>query len=341
MKIVYCIAGTYNSGGMERVLANKANYLVSHGYEVVIITTDQREKQSFFELDQRINCCDLRINYEENNGKSFLNKLANYPFKQWKHRKRLTACLKQLKADIVVSMFCNDASFLWKIDDGSKKVLEIHFSRYKRLQYGRKGVWKIADRWRSRMDERTVRKYDRFVVLTAEDKAYWGNLSNMIVIPNALSHCAQPAWTLDIIGDGEWTDRLQRQIKRKRLNHCVFLKPPTGQIEEEYRQASLLVLSSRYEGLPMVLLEAQSFGLPIVSFACKCGPGDVITDGKNGFLVSVGNLPMLADRIMRLMEDEGLRKRMGMNAYHNSKTFSEERIMQCWIDMFDKLVSQR
>ena len=83
-------------------------------------------------------------------------------------RKRLTACLKQLKADIVVSMFCNDASFLWKIDDGSKKVLEIHFSRYKRLQYGRKGVWKIADRWRSRMDERTVRKYDRFVVLTAE-----------------------------------------------------------------------------------------------------------------------------------------------------------------------------
>ena len=71
MKIVYCIAGTYNSGGMERVLANKANYLVSHGYEVVIITTDQREKQSFFELDQRINCCDLRINYEENNGKSF------------------------------------------------------------------------------------------------------------------------------------------------------------------------------------------------------------------------------------------------------------------------------
>ena len=154
-------------------------------------------------------------------------------------------------------------------------------------------------------------------------------------------HCAQPAWTLDIIGDGEWTDRLQRQIKRKRLNHCVFLKPPTGQIEEEYRQASLLVLSSRYEGLPMVLLEAQSFGLPIVSFACKCGPGDVITDGKNGFLVSVGNLPMLADRIMRLMEDEGLRKRMGMNAYHNSKTFSEERIMQCWIDMFDKLVSQR
>ena len=71
MKIVYCIAGTYNSGGMERVLANKANYLAVHGYEVVIITTDQRGKQPFFDLDRRIRCHDLGINYEENNGKSF------------------------------------------------------------------------------------------------------------------------------------------------------------------------------------------------------------------------------------------------------------------------------
>ena len=74
MRIVYCIAGTYNSGGMERVLANKANYLVSHGYEVFIITTDQRGKQPFFSLDERIRCYDLGINYEENNGKSLLNR---------------------------------------------------------------------------------------------------------------------------------------------------------------------------------------------------------------------------------------------------------------------------
>ena len=134
MKIVYCIAGTYNSGGMERVLANKANYLAVHGYEVVIITTDQRGKQPFFDLDRRIRCHDLGINYEENNGKSFLNKLVHYPFKQWKHRKRLSECLKQTNADIAVSMFCNDASLLWKMNDGSRKILEIHFSRYKRRQ---------------------------------------------------------------------------------------------------------------------------------------------------------------------------------------------------------------
>ena len=71
MKIVYCIAGTYNSGGMERVLANKANYLAVHGYEVVIITTDQRGKQPFFDLDRRIRCHDLGINYEETGSLSF------------------------------------------------------------------------------------------------------------------------------------------------------------------------------------------------------------------------------------------------------------------------------
>ena len=158
MRIVYCIAGTYNSGGMERVLANKANYLVSHGYEVFIITTDQRGKQPFFSLDERIRCYDLGINYEENNGKSLLNKIIHYPFKQWKHWKRLSELLRELRADIAISMFCNDVSFLWKIKDGSRKILEIHFSRYKRLQYGRKGAWKLADQWRSRMDEKTVKK---------------------------------------------------------------------------------------------------------------------------------------------------------------------------------------
>ena len=77
MRIAYLIAGTYNSGGMERVLANKANYLVAHGYEVIIITTDQRGQKPFFPLDERIKCYDLGINYEGNNGKSFFNKVMH------------------------------------------------------------------------------------------------------------------------------------------------------------------------------------------------------------------------------------------------------------------------
>ena len=96
MKIVYCIAGTYNSGGMERVLANKANWLVQNGYEVSVLTTDQKERPSFFEMDSRIKMYDLEVNYEDNNGKSFLNKLLYYPFKQRKHRRALKRILPEL-----------------------------------------------------------------------------------------------------------------------------------------------------------------------------------------------------------------------------------------------------
>ena len=78
MRIVYCISGTCNSGGMERVLSNKANYLAAHGYEVTIVTTDQRGRRPFFALDGRIECVDLDVNYETNNGISFFNKLIHF-----------------------------------------------------------------------------------------------------------------------------------------------------------------------------------------------------------------------------------------------------------------------
>lgn len=376
MKIVYCIAGTYNSGGMERVLANKANYLARRGYEIVIITTDQRGRSPFFMLDQRILCYHLKVNYEENNGGLFLDKLLRYPFKQKKHKKELTDLLLHLKADIVISMFCNDASFLWKIKDGSSKILEVHFSRYKRLQFGRKGIWRLADVYRSRRDMSTVRKYDRFVVLTEEDKGYWGSIPHMTVIPNSLSFSpvsqaalvnkkiiaigrydyqkgfdflidvwkivyeTHPDWMLDIIGRGEWKELLQGKIDRYGLNGSIRLKAPTNHIEQEYLQASMLVMSSRYEGLPMVLLEAQAVGLPVVSFACKCGPRDIITDGEDGFLVPEGDVSQMANRMILLMNDESLRSRMGQAARKNSLRFSEDVVMDKWEKMFEHLKSE-
>ena len=370
MKVVYCIAGTYNSGGMERVLANKANYLVRKGYEVVIITTDQRGQSPFFTLDNRISCYDLNVNYEDTNGNSFLSKLVYYPFKRQIHREKLTCLLQNLKADVVISMFCNDASFLWKIKDGSKKLLEIHFCRYKRLQLDRKGIWRLADRLRNWLDLKMVRKYDTFVVLTHEDEAYWGDIPQMAVIPNALSfssleqsalinkkmiavgrydyqkgfdylidawaivhnHC--PEWSLDIIGEGELRRQLQNRIDRYGLGASIHLKPPTNRIEEEYKNASALVMSSRYEGFGMVLLEAQSMGLPVISFACKCGPRDIIIDGENGFLVPENNVAGLADRILRLIIDDELRQRMGKAAKENSLRFSETLVMDKWEKLF-------
>lgn len=373
MKILYCIAGTYNSGGMERVLANKANYLVRHGYEVVIATTDQRGKEPFFELDERIRCIDLGINYEENNGKSLLNKLLKYPFKQIRHRRRLARLLTQERPDITISMYCNEASLLPHIKDGSKKILEIHFSKFKRMQYGRKGLWRAVDWWRSRMDERLVARYDKFVVLTEEDRGYWGDLPNIEVIPNARTFTPPqpsslsskrviavgryshqkgfdrlieawsivakryPAWQLDIIGGGELQWEMQAQIERLNLSDKVHLKPSTKSIDQDYINAAIYAMSSRYEGLPMVLLEAQAYGLPIVAFACKCGPRDVIREGVDGYLVEEGDVQGLADKLMDIMSSPEKRYAMGKAALEASTRFEEEHVMARWLALFSEL----
>lgn len=356
------------------MLANKANWLAERGHKVVIITTDQNGEPPFFNLDDTIVSYDLGINYEQNNGSSFLNKLLNYPAKQWRHYRRLSKLLKQLKADVVVSMFCNDASFIHRIKDGSRKILEIHFSRFKRLQYGRNGIWGFADRMRSRGDLKTASRFDRFVVLTKEDSQNWEGLDNLVVISNARTfEAAEPAplknktvlavgrlcyqkgfdrlvevwdkvasqvpdWKLEIIGGGEDEEKLRHYIESKGLADRIIIRSAkSDEMPKIYRDASIYVMTSRYEGLPMALLEAQAVGLPIVSFDCKCGPKDIVTDGEDGYLVNEGDIDTMAQRLIRLMTDEDLRIEMGANAFRNSDRFSESVVMLQWLDLFNNV----
>ena len=361
MKLVYCINGFYRAAGMERVLADKANWLVAHGYQLTILTTDQQGRPDAFPLDPRIRKIDLGIGYEDNNGGSLLDKLVHYPLKQRRHKKQLTRILSELRPDITVSMFCNEVNLLPKIHDGSHKVLEIHFSRFKRLQYDRSGLWSLVDRLRSRNDERLAARYDRFVVLTEEDSGYWPSMSNLRIIPNPRTFTlSEPAslqshtvlavgryshqkgfnlllqawkmldtqgWFLRIAGDGDPMEGLPSNV----------ITGLSSDMIAEYQNAAFLVLSSRYEGLPMVLLEAQAAGLPIVSFACKCGPKDVITDGKDGLLIPEGDIAGLAAGMKRLMDDEDLRHRMGQAAFLHSDRYDKEKIMTQWDNLFHEL----
>lgn len=373
MKIVYNIAGTYRPAGMERVLAMKANWLASRGHQVTIVTTDQRGREPAFFFNPSIRFVDLGIDYETNNGGSFFDKLVHYPGKQRQHRKELTRLLMELRPDITVSMFCNDASFIPKIKDGSRKVLEIHFSRFKRLQYGRKGIWALADRFRSGRDATVAGRFDKFVVLTQEDREYWGDLRNITVIPNArtfvfdkpssldsnvvlaagrygfqknfqalvdvwsrLDPSVRDGWILRIAGDGEDREELERLIAGKGLGASIILGP-SDRMEELYANASVYAMTSRYEGLPMVLLEAQSAGLPIVSYRCKCGPLDVVTDGVDGLLVEEGNVDAFTSALGKLMSDPELRTKMGAAAYSASERFEEEGIMKQWEALFESL----
>lgn len=358
------------------MLANKANYLLEEGWDVSIVTTDQKSRSSYFKMDSGIKHYNLDIDYSDNEVKGLLIKIIAYVAKQYLHYKRLKRLLRKQKADIVISMFDHDVPFLYKINDGSKKILEIHFSRYKRLQYGRKGIWGIVDRVRSNWDLRLAKKYDRFVVLTEEDKSYWGSLDNMEVIPNANSFLPEgtaklnkkvavavgrldyqkgfddlikiwamvqpvfPDWYLHIYGEGKLKHELKMLIDDLDMEQHIHLYQPTKNIEEVYLGSSVYLMTSRYEGLPMALLEAQACGVPLLSYTCKCGPRDIIEHGRNGFLIEEGDKVAFVTRLREVLSSDSLRRKMGDEAKLMSERFSETAVMQQWVKLFKEVLKE-
>lgn len=362
------------------MLLNKVSYLVGRlGWDVMIVTTDQQGRPPFYPFPKQVRMVDLGIDYADDNGMFVLKKIAGYLRRKRLHKKRLTDLLMKEKADVVVSLYPSESSFIPNIKDGSKKVLELHYCKYFRLQYGRHGLLGLIDRLRTKQDERIARSFDRFVVLTNEDKGYWGkSVPNITVIENAAMFMGRTYadaaakrviavgrldyqkgfdrliqaweivqkmghfhdWRLDIFGQGEWQDMLQRMIDERGLGDTARINRPTNNIGEEYARSSLLVMSSHYEGFPMVMIEAMASGLPVVSFDYKCGPRDIIRPGENGLLVKNGDIEGLAAAMMRLMGDESLRRRMGEEARKVVDTYSEERIMKKWVDLFTSLTDK-
>lgn len=379
MKIIYCMHSLYNPGGMERVLLGKVAYLKAHtDHDLQIVTTNQGDKPVFFGLPEGVSHTDLDINYESGAQSGPLKKIAVYLRKKRLHKRRLTELLMREKADIVVSLFPSESSFIPDIKDGSKKVLELHFNRYFRTQYGRTGIIGAIDRMREKSDLKLVKKFDRFVVLSEEDRGYWGALPNMVTIPNAsmfdtdkiadtsvhriiavgrLDHQKGfdrlleswrkvreeqdlADWRLDIFGQGEWKESLQKYMDDNGLSESAHLMGTTDDIASEFAASSFIVMSSRYEGLPMVLIEAMTCGLPAVSFACKCGPRDIIEDGRNGLLVTDGDTEALAGAMVKMMRDADLRKSMGEEARKVKEKYDEQAIMKRWISLFEELKAQ-
>lgn len=379
MKLIYCIRALYNPGGMERVLLNKVTWLVRElGWEVLVVTTDQKGRPTFYPFPKEVRMVDLGINYSDDNDFSPCRKIVGYLRRRRRHRRALTRLLQRERADVVVSLFPSESSFIPFIQDGSKKVLELHYCKYFRLQYGRTGLLRMIDWWRTFSDEYLVRRFDKFVVLTHEDRNYWGKLPNIEVIPNAAKNMSGhfsdvsarrviavgrldyqkgfdrlirawslvqadgrfADWRLDLFGQGEWRDMLAGMVKELGLTGSVSINAPVKEIGAEYVASSLLVMSSHYEGFPMVMIEAMACGLPVVSFDYKCGPRDIIRHGENGLLVKDGDIRGLAEAMMKVMGDDAYRKRLSGAALNVVSTYSEEAVMGQWTRLFASLVRE-
>jgi glycosyltransferase involved in cell wall biosynthesis len=376
MKIVYCLPSTYRMGGIERIVSGKANMFAEMGYDVIIITTDQQGKQPYFKISDKIKCYDLGINFDKNQRRRFIKKIFYYFYNAYLHKNRLKKLLMGLKADIVISTFFSEMGILPQIKDGSKKIVEFHFSRPMFRFTRRKGIKGYIDDFMMHQIIHSLRKYDRFVVLSHEDADNWKELNNVVVINNvcaiditeratleehrvisvgryeypkgfdrlinawALIAKRVPGWSLHIFGEGSLRLVLTKQIKDLHLENSVFLEGASSDVGKELSKSSIAVFSSIYEGFLMAIVEAESAGLPVVSFDAPCGPKDIIRDGEDGFLVKNGDIESLGERLLTLMQDDGLRKEMGAKAFENSKRFTPEVIMPQWLSLFETILKK-
>lgn len=143
-------------------------------------------------------------------------------------------------------------------------------------------------------------------------------------------------WHLDIIGDGPDKEKLLDQIHSLKLDDSISIKPPVKNIELEYCNHSIFCFPSRYEGFPLALMEAMSFGLAPISFNCPCGPAELITTDDLGALVPFADINLFYKRLEYMMTNTKLRNETSKNASSNIKeNFSLESIMKKWINLFN------
>ena len=145
-------------------------------------------------------------------------------------------------------------------------------------------------------------------------------------------------WTLEIYGQGDQTDYRQLMTELGIDSNRCHLNGPVEDVVKAYQESSIFVLSSRFEGFGMVLVEAMACGLPVVSFDCPAGPDEIITDGVDGLLVPSGDVHALAEKLMVLMTDENLRRRLGQQARQTAQRYEMTTIANQWIALFEKVI---
>ena len=353
------------TGGVERFVCQLGNELVARGMTVAIGNVDAERDAVVYRLDPRVEVVSAGVPLPAHDGgaESRLGLLRT----RWRVGRALGRVVDAEPADVVVLNGLVTACSLLAVRPGiaARSICcdHNHFDARSRL-------W----RWlRARFYPRVA----AVVSLSAADAPRFAALNaNTRVIANASvlmstapaqpvagrvlavgRHQAQkgfdlllPAWAdvvaavpsarLRIVGAGPLGDALAQQASELGVAASIDWTAPTEAIEPLYREAALFVLSSRYEGMPLALLEAQALGVPAVAFDCPTGPREIIAD-DTGIVVAAGDTSALAEAILALLRDEPRRARMAAAAIARSQAlFSIRRHVDAWAALIDEIAAR-
>jgi len=360
MKLLYIVPNINNEGGVARVISIKANYLIEKlGHEVHILTQNEGFSPLFYPFNANITFHDMIL---KGNFFQFFNSFA----------KTLKNTIKAIQPDIIV--VCDNGLKAYSIPFILKNkvplILEMHSSKFIEEREIKKNVFtKVVSNCIQVFKKIGIKNYDRFVVETSESISEW-NINNTIVIPNPLWFTSEktsnleskkviavgrhtyekgfdrmlqiwkkvvekhPDWTLDIYGKSSENIDLRLLAKNLNVSDNVIFYEPVQNINEKYLEASFYLMTSRFEGFGMALIEAMASGLPCIAYDCPCGPRAIISQNEDGFLIENDNELDYVKAVETLIGNELLRKEMGKKAKITSEKYNIDEIMQTWNQLF-------
>lgn len=355
MKLLFCIS-SMRGGGAERVMSIICNKLIERGYDVYLATNMQLP--ILYDIDKKVNVLDIYVPRTR-------NKIKN----AYKYRKRIREVVKQINPDIIITFVwpLNVIVLLATLGLSIPVIASEHstFDKKKSLyeSFVRFYINRLADKVTvltsfdyKYLGERLPRKtiipnpvsYEISNDFSVREKNVLavGNLNrwyikgfdNLIRVWRDISPL-YPDWTLDIAGNGNEAsvNTLKKMAQDNNVLSTVRFIGFQKEIDSIMKKSSIFVLSSRYEGLPMVLAEAMSQGCACVSFDCKAGPAEIMTNNISGLLVKDQDLKDMKNSLINLINDEDLRNQLSIEGRKEVEKFNSEIIVDRWESIFLEL----
>lgn len=376
--IVFCLGNIDKPGGIERGVTNRTKYLAEKaGYNVTIIFEHQGDLPFYYEISPKVNIIDLRAN--DITHPLLKIPIVGFFLKINLVKRLYQKVVNDIKPDIIINIERGFADFVIPSLRPRIPCVRGSHSSLRAVQLMNKSKkYKIKEQFFTFLYNRQLQKYDEVVFLTKEDMEYRNYKNGRNVIPNYIAKFEiepnynteskrvisigrldkfknfkdqiiiwkevvkeHPGWTLHIFGEGPEKENLDNLINKLGLRGHVFIEGKTKKVAFELRKCAFFLFTSLAEGLGNVLIEAMQMGLPVVSYDCPSGPRDIISNGKDGFLIKVGDLVDLKSKVLYLINNPKERLEMSETAILKSKNYSEEVIMPQWISLFNKLQSDK